>query len=275
MPPKRTPEEEMNAKLNSILDQLSTITKRLDKVDLLSKQLSNIEGSMKTLTADNTAMKKSIESNTEAISTIQSNQNRMDQYNRSWSVRIMELPLTEEEEADPFHLVATVYEKVFLPLLTGAKEKKIIQRIPSCEQLLERAHVLPANKAGATKPIICRFLNRDYRAICFRLKKSYATRVESGGARTRAGASGGDTGEVRPKYAFPFYEDPTAATFKKLKELQADPRVEACWSVNGLLRYRLAGSEQVKRVNHLTPSILSLNNILYSERDFGSCSQIL
>ena len=40
----------------------------------------------------------------------------------------------------------------------------------------------------------------------------------------------------------------TAATFKRMKELQADTRVEACWSVNGLLRYRLTGSEEVRRV---------------------------
>jgi len=258
MPPKKTPEEEMNTKLNSILDQLSTITKRLDKVDLLSEQLSNIEGSMRTLTADNIEMKKNIRNITEDITSLQINQNRMDQYNRSWSVRITELHLTEEEENNPFLLVNSAYEKVFLPILTGAKEKKIIPRIPTCEQLLERAHVLPANKAGATKPIICRFLNRDYRAICFRLKKSYATRVESGGTRTRAGASGGDSGEARPKYAYPFYEDLTAATFKKLKELQSDPRVEACWSVNGLLRFRLAGSEQVRRVKQPLDTIESI-----------------
>jgi len=154
MPPKKTPDEEMNSKLNSILDQLSTITKRLDKVDLLSEQLSNIEGSMKTLAADNIDMKKNIRIITEDISSLQNNQNRMDQYNRSWSVRITELPTTAEEESDPFHLVNSVYEKVFLPILTGAREKNIIPRIPSCEQLLERAHVLPASKAGATKPII-------------------------------------------------------------------------------------------------------------------------
>ena len=141
---------------------------------------------------------------------------------------------------------------MFLPLLTGAKEKKIIPRIPTCEQLLERAHVLPANKAGATKPIICRFLNRDYRAICFRLKRSYATRVEPGGAR--GGASGGESREERPRFAHPFYEDLTAATFKKMKEMQADSRVESCWSINGLLRYRLAGSEQVRRVKQTLES---------------------
>jgi hypothetical protein len=250
MAPKnaKSPEEEMNIKFNTILDQLSTITKRLDKFDLLSEQLSNIEGSMKALAAENITLKKTIENNSESIHHLQSNQNRIDQYNGSWSVRIMELPLSQAAEANPFNLVETVYEKVFLPILAGAKEQNIIKRIPSCEQLLERAHVLPASKAGATKPIICRFLNRDYRAICFRLKKSYATRVETGGARTRAGASGGTPAEDRPRFAYPFYEDLTAATFKKMKELQADSRVEACWSVNGLLRYRLTGSDEVKRV---------------------------
>ena len=136
-----------DAKLNLILSQLANMNKRLDKVDLLSEQLGNIEESMTRLSAENTTIRKAVEVNSTAIHSLQQNQNRIDQYNRSWSVRVMELPLTAEEEADPFALVDTVYEKVFLPILAGAREKNIIKRIPSCEQLLERAHVLPALKS--------------------------------------------------------------------------------------------------------------------------------
>jgi len=231
-----------DAKLNLILSQLANMNKRLDKVDLLSEQLGNIEESMTRLSAENITIRKAVEVNSTAIHSLQQNQNRIDQYNRSWSVRVMELPLSAEEEADPFALVDTVYEKVFLPILAGAREKNIIKRIPSCEQLLERAHVLPALKAGGIKPIICRFLNRDFRAICFRYKKEFAARVAGGGPRSSEGAGGG------ARYAYPFYEDLTATTFKKLKELQADSRVESCWSINGQLRYRLVNSSEVKRV---------------------------
>ena len=138
---------------------------------------------------------------------------------------------------------------MFLPILsilTGAYSEDLIPRIPTCEQLLERAHVLPASKAGATKPIICRFLNRDYKAICVRLKKKYATKTAQPGP--------GD----RPRYAFPFYEDLLAAVFKKMKEIQADSRVESCWSVNGQLRYRLTGTDTVKKVTRVLEPIGSI-----------------
>jgi hypothetical protein len=243
MPPKKTlpidSDPESDPKHNAIMAQLAAMNRRLDKVDLLSEQLGNIEESMKQLAAENTDIKSSLAATQNTLHTIQGNQIRMDQYNRSWSVRIMELPLAPEEENNPFRLVEVVYSKVFLPILQGALEKDLIPRIPSCEQLLERAHVLPAPKPGVIKPIICRFLNRDYRAVCFRLKKEFATRAT------------GDVGDKRPRYAYPFYEDLSAATFKKMKELQADPRVESCWSINGQLRFRLSGSDVIKRVNQI------------------------
>jgi hypothetical protein len=82
--------------------------------------------------------------------------------------------------------------------------------------------------------------------VCFRLKKEFATRVK------------GDIGDKRPRYAHPFYEDLSAATFKKMKELQADPRVDSCWSINGQLRFRLSGSEVVKRVNQIMDPVESI-----------------
>jgi hypothetical protein len=250
MPPKKIlpvdTDPDSDPKHCAIMAQLAAMNRRLDKVDLLSEQLGNIEESMKQLSAENVVIKSSLASTQNTLHTIQNTQIRMDQYNRSWSVRIMELPLAPEEEDNPFRLVEVVYTKVFLPILQGALEKDLIPRIPSCEQLLERAHVLPAPKPGSIKPIICRFLNRDYRSVCFRLKKEFATRVK------------GDPSDKRPRYAYPFYEDLSAATFKKMKELQADPRVESCWSINGQLRFRLTGSDAVKRVSQIMDPIDSI-----------------
>ncbi len=159
MPPKKIApvesESDTNHKLDAIMAQLATMNRRLDKVDLLSEHLGNIEESMRNLSAENSAIKTTLTATQSTLHTIQGNQVKMDQYNRSWSVRVTELPLSPEEEANPFRLAETVYEKVFLPILRGALDKDLIPKIPSCEQLLERAHVLPAPKPGATKPIIC------------------------------------------------------------------------------------------------------------------------
>jgi hypothetical protein len=227
-------------------NNMEAINRRLDKVDLLGEQLNNIEESMRNISTEHANFKSTLASNQVTISNIQASQVTMDQYNRSWSVRIMELQLSAEDESNPFRLVETVYNKVFLPILSGALSEDLIPRIPSCDQLLERAHVLPATKAGAIKPIICRFLNRDYKAVCFRLKKKYATMSTASGA-----------GE-RPRYAFPFYEDLSSAVFRKMKELQADSRVDSCWSVNGQLRYRLTGSDAIKKVSRVLEPIDSI-----------------
>ncbi len=104
----------------------------------------------------------------------------------------MELPPTTDEEANPFRLVEVVYEKVFFPILRGSLDKDITPKKSSCVQLLERTHVLPAPKPEVTKPIICRFLNCDYRAECFCLKKEFATCAKH------------DTSDKRPRYAHPF-----------------------------------------------------------------------
>jgi hypothetical protein len=40
-----------------------------------------------------------------------------------------------------------------------------------------------------------------------------------------------------------------------MKEMQADPRVDTCWSTNEQLRYKLTGSDSIKRVNQLMDPI--------------------
>jgi hypothetical protein len=93
MPPKKsTPvetESDTDHKLDAIMAQLATMNRRLDKVDLLSEQLTNIEESMRTLAAENADIKSTIASTQSTLHTIHGNQVKMDQYNRSWSVRVI------------------------------------------------------------------------------------------------------------------------------------------------------------------------------------------
>ena len=91
--------------------------------------------------------------------------------------------LTNEEERNNSAVADKLYNLVLLPLLTGAKEKGAISHIPTREQLIEKAHILPG-KDGEHKPIIVRFFNREIRAVCFQHKKEFAARVS---ASTTAG----------------------------------------------------------------------------------------
>jgi hypothetical protein len=148
--------------------------------------------------------------------------NKTDQYQRSWSVQITNIPLTADEESNPSTVKTKVYDLALKPILVGAHKKGLIPSVPDADSLLEVAHMLSA-KSGSAKPIITRFYNRNLRAICLRLRKEFATRT-SGGSRGgeesgRTGAGAGacvDGPDGRGRYSFPIYEDLTRANFTKM-----------------------------------------------------------
>jgi hypothetical protein len=51
-------------------------------------------------------------------------------------------------------------------------------------------------------------------------------------------------------------DDLTRDNYAKMKQLQGDARVHSCWSTGGTLRYRLVGSDVIKRV----PSVYMAND---------------
>ena len=113
--------------------------------------------------------------------------------------------------------------------------------MPTCEQVLETAHVLPGPE-GKDKPIIARFFNRNIRAIIFRGKKEHAPRLPAEKQATR-------NSPARPgKFMFPIYKDLTSVNYSKLRELNASEKTTACWTTNGLIRFKLVGDETVHRV---------------------------
>jgi hypothetical protein len=137
-----------------------------------------------------------------------------------------------------------IHELVFLPILKGALAAKAINYIPTPDQLFETAHILPG-KAGSHKPIIAKFSSRNFKAICFKFRRDHATRINNTGTRSKGAANGG-----RPdRLCFPFHDDLPRATLNRLQELQAHKDVQACWSINGHLRFKLVNSEAVRKVN--------------------------
>ncbi len=263
MPPKTKPSssaapeylEDLCKMISVMSTQLNNITSKLENLDVISDRLDTMEESMSALVEENNTLKLTVTSKDSTITRLQSTVtameskiNRMEQYNRSWSVRILILQISAEEEKNPFTVKGKAYE-VFLPILKGAYEERSIPFIPTADQLLEVAHVLPG-KAGHPKPVICRFLNRDFRSACLRLKTKDAARDATGANR-----SGASNPERRGKYSNPFFEDLTCLTADLMRQLNLDHRVHACWSVNGQLRYRLVNSETVMKVPELFNSV--------------------
>lgn len=170
--------------------------------------------------------------------------NSIAQHNRSWSIRVNGVELSNEEETNSRAVKNKLFDTVLRPILQGAVECGDLDEIPAMEKVLEHAHILPA-KDRQSKPIIARFTGREYRALVFKHKKAYAPREASAGAsRERPG-----------RYKYPLFEDLTKVTFGKMRAIASHPRVEACWSSGGQLRFKIKDSTYVHKVRSVLDSV--------------------
>lgn len=245
MPPK-IDVESILAELKSLNDKFATLAPIPDKLTKLETLISNI-------ISENKQLRKDLESRDATILTLKSRLNHVEQHHRGWSIRVHNLPIPADAESDPRKVMDIVHTKLLLPILTGAQAKGAITSIPSAPQLLETAHPL-ASKSGQTKPIIVRFRSRYERDLMFHYKKDFAPRED--------GPSGASRGQARPaRLLFPFYEDLTGDTYKKMRELALDERVAGCWTVGGNIRYKKTSNPntvlRVKSVYESNDSILA------------------
>lgn len=272
---ERRPEslEDVIRVLNKLSDQFTDFNKKLGSVDDMKSHITSLEKKFealeakliiqldenKQLRAENAAKSKDIEDMQANNSYLEFKCNELEQYNRSWSIRIHNVPLTAEEEKSPTKTRDKVYALALLPILEGAKSRGDIDAVPEAEQLLEIAHVL-AGKPGEPKPVIARFYNRADKALCLRLKRDFAPRKARPTQQGRDGTSDGASGrtEERGWYVHPFNEDLTRINFAKMRSISKDPAVQSCWSINGSLRFRLVDSSVVKRVSNVFDPIAKI-----------------
>jgi len=251
----------MNAKMNKIEAEVQ-------KVDRVENEVKNVKTLMESLREENKELKSLIKQKDEQLSDMQSTVNdletrlnSLEQHHRGWGARVLNIPLSEEEEGSTQLTVQKVYNLALRPILEGAASTGKIKEVPPAEQVLEMAHVLPG-KPGQPKPIIMHFFNRQVRNLCFQLKKDFAAREtprgasgrEGGGAETRRRGgeqqvNGGGGHEGPGRYRYPLYDDLTKANLAKLRAISQDSRVQACWSVNGQIRFKLKDSNVVKKLN--------------------------
>ena len=174
MAPKSPKKNMMEETIADMAKQLKTLTTTIQGNNT---RMDSLEMLIKGLSAENKDLKKELVARDEEIFDLKSRINNMDQRHRSWSTRIFNIPLSKEEEGDNFQVMQAVYNNALLPILRGAVASKILSTVPTCEQVLETAHVLPG-AADKPKPIIARFFSRNIRAIV--LISSVQTFVVSG-----------------------------------------------------------------------------------------------
>jgi len=266
-------EESLKDMMRNMSSQLKSLNEKMEKIEVIESEvkslkvlLNDVRNENKQLRSEAKETEKKLKDMNNRNNYLENRVNNLEQYHRSWSARALNIPLSPNEESDNMLVMNKVYNVLLLPILRGAVERKVIPSIPTAEQLLETAHVLPG-KAGQPKPVIMRFYSRNIKDAVLRLKKHYAPRVESSiGARagaesrarqqTAAAGEGEEEGaggfEGRGQYKYPLYEDLSRATFLKMRAVAKDNRVKACWSSKGQIKFVLhSNPSEVKRVGSL------------------------
>jgi uncharacterized protein YoxC len=237
--------------LKSQSEQLSALNNKMSKIEEDQQNIKTIVTSLKEENKElRTELKKKDEQLDNMQSTVNSLEirlNSLEQHHRGWGARVLNVPLSEAEEANPEATINKVYDLALRPILEGAVSKGRLQNLPTADQVLEVAHVLPG-KPGHPKPIIMRFYNRNLRNMIFQHKREFATKETEQGRR---GPGDGSRPEKGGRIRYPLYEDLTKANLAKMRAISQDERVQACWTVSGQIRFRLRDSSEVKRVTNI------------------------
>lgn len=255
MPPKKSvpPSSPTPSISQSDLDLINRIEELSNTITSFSARFDKLESLLEATTKENSILKDTLKSREEELSRLRVKLNDVEQYQRSWSIRVLNVPISEADSKDPSKVMETLYSKVLLPILKGARERNLLHSIPPAEQLLETAHILPA-KPNSIPPIIARFYTRNLRSLIFKLKKEFAPRLAPDQQPVQPNrASRQPTGRL----AFPIHEDLTRANFGMLKTLSHHKEVAAAWSVKGIIHYKLNSDPAVKKVKSVFEPISS------------------
>jgi len=219
----------LTAQLEAINDQLKEMR---DKQDKQADTLTRMEGLIAAANEENAKLKVENTKVREEVTWLKERVNNLEQRNRADCVRVFDMPI-EGDPTDNNSVAGQVYQKALLPILRGAVAKNRLAAVPAMEEVIENAHVLPGNREH--KPIICRFKKNYMKVLVLQLKKEYAARAPPRGNRPAP-------------YLYPIYEDVTRDTYTLMKKLAADERVQASWITGGIIRYKLVGSEDVRKI---------------------------
>ena len=239
-------------KKKSVEDMFAELSAQNSLLAGVPASSARLESLVLDLKNENQSLRADLAERDKDILALKNHVNSMDQYNRSWSVRIFNLPIPEPDANNNFKVAAYAYDRVLLPILLGAVAEGDISDVPSCMQLLERAHVLPS-KGDKTASVICRFMNRDYRALVFKHKRKYQPRDTNQPPTSRRAKNAPASPPGR--YLFPIYEDLTRPTMNKLRALSAHNSVVSAWTTHGVIKYKLKDDSAIYRVANVYDSV--------------------
>jgi len=173
--------------------------------------------------------------------------NIRDQQGRGKSLRLFGVPITPEEANSGPEAYKALSKRVYdiiKPMLTAAKTKGELDTVPQLNTAVEDCYRVGRFDQKTPPPIIINFTNRRVRMAVLRYKKLNTPSPSEDEKKS---------GAVK----FSLVEDLTGPTYRKLKEIQQDVRVERAWTMDGSIRYTTSGDKSgaVRRVRSIYDSI--------------------
>ncbi len=227
--------EEMFAEITG---QLSTLMPLVDSVKKLTDKVTGLELMVTEANKENAKLQEDLAERDRTIESLKDQLNDATQYQRQWSIRVIGLPLSEQEKNNNFAVKQSLYRNLLLPILEGAVSAGNIPSVPPPDQLIERAHILPSSPNKPTI-VIARFYSRDFKDLCFKHKKEHQPYAASP-VLTRA-----NTTRSTPRPLYQFYEDLNRNIFIKMRTLASHDDVHAAWTSSGVIKYRLKSNTSI------------------------------
>ena len=221
-------------------DQLAAANRRLDEQAVRFEKLESILAATQCENAD---LKNKLLNKDSEIVELKSRIKAVEQHSRASCLRIFKLEL-DGDENDPIQVAEQVYNKVLVPILQGAVDNMRLRYLPTVEQCITTAHILP-NKDNKIKPILVRLVNPHMRTLVMQLKKEFAPKA------TPSTDPNSPSNSKPPPQKYSIFEDMTRDAFQLMRSLSSDARIHSCWCSGGQLRFRLLGSEIIQRVKSI------------------------
>jgi hypothetical protein len=179
--------------------------------------------------------------------------NHREQQHRSLCIRIINLPVTDDEINGPDPAAATAktaYERVIRPLLNAAKTKSKISSVPTLPNVITKAFRLAKPNVSSPPPsILVHLSSPNIKSVIFIMKKEAMPRLS-------------DAERAQFQKRLLLTEDLTPPTFAFLKQLKNDERVSRAWTVEGQIRFVKEGDTE--NIVHKVRSIFSPLDSLFT-----------
>ena len=225
-------------KVDEILNQLKLLAPLPEKLDSLCGTVKSIQEDLNSAKVDIGLHEDRVTKLEDEVGKLKAVNNDLNQQSRSLTLRILNLPQVQAEKED---MRGRIYD-ILKPLLVAAKAAKDLPSVPQPATVFEHVFRPYQGEHGkAPPPVIIRVQNRSIKLALLKHRKHLA-QPESAPGRLR----------------ILLVEDLTPENHRALSLLSKSKKVDKVWSIDGHIKFVLAGQSTVKTVSSVFGSVESM-----------------